>query len=151
LTAGTAFNIIPDIASLEGTVRAHSDSTRSEILSGIRRVADGITAAHLCHADVEIVEGYPRTVNDASMAELTLTLARGLVGADRVAVMNSPVMGAEDWSYVLQMVPGTMAYLGVAPPGVEQPAPNHSSRMVLDEEAFPTGVALHAAMAMGSL
>jgi hippurate hydrolase len=57
-------------------------------------------------------------------------------------------MGAEDWSYVLQQVPGSMAFLGAAPPGVAHPAPNHSNRMVIDEDALATGIALHAAMAL---
>ena len=62
--------------------------------------------------------------------------------------MPSPVMGAEDWSYVLQQVPGSMAFLGARPTGVRHPAPNHSNRMVIDEESMVTGIALHAAMAL---
>ena len=57
-------------------------------------------------------------------------------------------MGAEDWSYVLQQVPGSMAFLGAGPPGVTHPAPNHSNRMVIDEPAMATGIALHVAMAL---
>ena len=75
-------------------------------------------------------------------------VATGLLGPDRVTVMPSPVMGAEDWSFVLQRVAGSMAFLGAAPPGVADPAPNHSNRMVIDEPAMATGVALHAAMAL---
>ena len=70
------------------------------------------------------------------------------MGDDRVVDLPSPVMGAEDWSYVLERVPGSMAFLGVAPPGVERPAPNHSNRMLLDEPAMAVGIALHAAMAL---
>ena len=62
--------------------------------------------------------------------------------------MPTAVMGAEDWSFVLQRVPGSMVLLGMAPPGVAHPAPNHSNRMVLDEAALATGVALHAAVAL---
>ena len=62
--------------------------------------------------------------------------------------MATPVMGAEDWSYVLQRVPGAMVFLGTAPAGVDHPAPNHSNRMLLDESAMRNGIALHAAMAL---
>jgi hippurate hydrolase len=67
--------------------------------------------------------------------------------------MPTPVMGAEDFSYVVERVPGAMAFLGTRPPGVApaEAAPNHSNRMVLDEEALATGVALYAAVALRRL
>jgi metal-dependent amidase/aminoacylase/carboxypeptidase family protein len=117
-----------------------------------------ITAAHGCQVEIEttfegpgrngLPMGYPVTVNDGSAAQRTLEVARSLVGPDRVVEMANPLMGAEDWSYVLQHVPGSMAFLGVAPAGVERPAPNHSNRMMLDEPAMAVGIALHAAMAL---
>jgi metal-dependent amidase/aminoacylase/carboxypeptidase family protein len=63
------------------------------------------------------------------------------------------VMGAEDFSYVVERVPGAMAFLGTQPPGVaaREVAPNHSNRMVADEEAMVTGTALYSAMALGRL
>ena len=65
--------------------------------------------------------------------------------------MPSPVMGAEDYSYVLQQVPGAMAFLGVCPADIEnslEAPPCHSNRMRLNEDALPGGIALHAAVAM---
>ena len=64
--------------------------------------------------------------------------------------MPTPVMGAEDWSYVLQEVPGAMAFLGTRPKGVapRDVAPNHSNRMVLDEEAMAAGIATYAGVAL---
>jgi metal-dependent amidase/aminoacylase/carboxypeptidase family protein len=67
--------------------------------------------------------------------------------------MSAPLMGAEDFSYVLQRVPGAMAFLGACPPGVEpetSPA-NHSNLVVFDEEPLPAGVALYAQMALKAL
>ncbi|MGH9095603.1 MAG: M20 metallopeptidase family protein [Acidimicrobiales bacterium] len=149
IRAGTTFNVIPEVAVLEGTVRAVSDPARREALDGLARVASGIAAAHLCRAEVvPIEESYPVTVNDADAASRTLTVGREVLGADRVVEMPTPVMGAEDWSYVLQQVPGSMAFLGAAPAGVEHPAPNHSNRMMIDEQALASGVAMHAAMAL---
>ncbi|HEX6394721.1 MAG TPA: M20 family metallopeptidase [Acidimicrobiales bacterium] len=146
--AGTAFNVIPEIVECEGTVRAVSEGTRTLAIGLIKQVAENVAAAHGCRATVEMVElNYPVTVNDREAAERTLSVARGLIG-DRAVPMPSPAMGAEDFSYLLQAVPGAMAILGAWPPGVERPAPNHSNRMVIDEPAMATGIALYAAMAL---
>jgi hippurate hydrolase len=65
-----------------------------------------------------------------------------------VRALRSPVMGAEDFSYVLERVPGAMVLLGTRPDGEGTPAPNHSNRMLLNESAMATGIALHAAVAL---
>ena len=150
IQAGTAFNVIPESVACDGTIRSVSDQTRQLTIRGLRQVAEHVAAAHGCSAAVEVLADrhYPLTVNDPAAAERTLTVAADLLGAERVLRMPTPVMGAEDWSYVLQQVPGTMAFLGAGPPGVTHPAPNHSNRMVIDEAAMTTGIALHAAMAL---
>ncbi len=150
IQAGTAFNVIPESVLCDGTIRAVSDQSRDLVIDGVRRVAEHVASAHGCHSDVELFADchYPVTVNDTSAAHRTLDVAHTLLGTDRALKMPNPVMGAEDFSYVLQQVPGSMAFLGAAPPGVKNPAPNHSNRMVLDEAAMATGIALHAAMAL---
>ena len=82
------------------------------------------------------------------MAAFALDAAREVLGEERVEVQQHPVMGAEDFSYVLQRVPGAMVRLGMAPPGVENPAPNHSNRMVIEESVMANGIAFHAAVAL---
>jgi hippurate hydrolase len=150
IEAGTAFNVIPESATCGGTIRSVSDESRDRAIAGLRQVAEHVAAAHGCRAVVDLSEDrhYPVTVNDAAAADRTLAVAQSLIGPERVRRMPSPVMGAEDWSYILQQVPGSMAFLGAAPPGVARPAPNHSNRMVIDEAAMATGIALHAAMAL---
>jgi amidohydrolase len=149
IKAGTAFNVIPESVDCTGTIRAVSDQTRDRVLDRMRQVVTHVAAAHGCEAAIEMFPGnYPVTVNDAASADRTLETAAALVGAQRAIRMPSPVMGAEDWSYVLQQVPGSMAFLGACPPGVKAPAPNHSNRMIIDEPAMVTGMALHAAMAL---
>ncbi|HEX4865128.1 MAG TPA: M20 family metallopeptidase [Acidimicrobiales bacterium] len=148
LQAGTAFNVIPEKVECEGTVRAVSDGTRELVIGLVKQVSENVAAAHGCTATVEMVElNYPVTVNDREAADRTLSVARSLIG-DRAVPMPSPAMGAEDFSYVLQAVPGAMAILGAWPPGVEHPAPNHSNRMIIDEPAMATGIALYAGMAL---
>jgi hippurate hydrolase len=149
--AGTTNNVIPERAFMEGTVRALTDETRRTALQNVRRVVEHVAAAHGLEAALTVEEGYPPTVNDPAMAAFALDVARAAVGADRVEEMRDPVMGAEDFSYVLQRVPGAMLRLGTAAPGIENPAPNHSNRMNLHEPAMAEGIALYAALALGYL
>ena len=76
-----------------------------------------------------------------------------MLGPRNASPMPNPLMGAEDWSYVLQRVPGAMAFLGACAPGTTpaDAAPNHSNRVVFDEAAFPNGVAAYAAFALDVL
>ena len=151
--AGTTHNIIPPTATLRGTMRTLSATTRSAVRHHVQRIAEGIGAAHGLGVTVELIPGYPVTVNDGSVAANVREVLGGLLGPERVPAMDFPIMGAEDWSYVLNEVPGAMAFLGACPPDREpdQAAPNHSNLVVFDEAAFPTGVATYAAVALDTL
>jgi hippurate hydrolase len=153
IRAGTVGNVIPERAEMEGTLRTVAPRVHEAAKAAIHRIAEHTAAAHEMAATVRIVDGYPVTVNDAGAAGEVLDAARWLLGADRAVALPSPVMGAEDFSYILQRVPGAMAFLGTRPPGVPpaEVAPNHSNRMVLDEGALPTGVALYATAALRGL
>ena len=153
ISAGTTTNVIPERAELEGTLRTVSDRSRDRLLAEIERVAGHIAAAHRCEAEVVVHRGYPVTVNDAPFVAFTRDVLHQLVGPERVIDMKTPILGAEDWAYVLQKVPGCMAFLGVCPPGVSprEAASCHSNRMELDEEALAVGIATHAAMALSYL
>ena len=100
-----------------------------------------------------IKPGYPVTVNDGAFADFVTEIATDLVGDTSVIPLPHPIMGAEDWSYVLQRVPGVMSFLGACPPDlVPGEAPNnHSNRVKFDEDAMAGGIALYAAVAMGHL
>jgi amidohydrolase len=147
IEAGTTRNVIPETAHLLGTVRTVSELTRERVLEGVRRVADGIAAAHGAEAQVELIRGYPVTANDAGFAQFVLDTAREVLGTERVTPMRNPVMGSEDFSYVLQRVPGAMANLGTRPDSGEV-FPNHSNRMLLNEAALASGIAMHVAVAL---
>jgi len=153
LTAGTTDNVIPASAELEGTIRALSPEARTRVHDLVRQVAQGIASAHGMQVDVEIEPGYPVTVNDSDFATSVHAIAGQLLGVDRASIMQTPIMGAEDWSYVLQEVPGAMAFLGACPPDLEpDTAPgNHSNLVVFDEAALATGVATYAAVALDTL
>jgi amidohydrolase len=150
IRAGTTTNIIPEEVRVDGTVRTVDRRVRDDAHAAVRRIAEHVAAAHDMTAEVRIDLGYPVTVNDDGAADEVLATCRWLVGDDRTVDMPAPVMGAEDFSYVTEAVPGAMAFLGTRPPGVRpaEVAPNHSNRMVLDESALATGVALYAAAAL---
>jgi hippurate hydrolase len=153
IAAGTTDNVIPETAEMLGTMRALSEQTRSHVMAELRRLVPGIAAAYGATAELEITEGYPVTVNDDGAADLVHRSTTGLLGAERAVLERDPVMGAEDWSYVLRRVPGAMAFLGACPPGLDpETAPaNHSNRVVFDEDAMAVGVATHVAVALAAL
>lgn len=154
IQAGTTYNVIPESAEILGTIRAISERTRNKVHDGIRRVAEGIAAAHDVSVRVEITHGYPVTVNDVQAARRALDVARATVhGRGHVVELPHPVMGAEDFSYVLQRVPGVMMFLGGTPEGKDPAtaAPNHSNRVMFDESAMTTGMATYAGWAVDQL
>ena len=153
LIAGTASNVIPETAKIEGTIRAMSAATRAKVHDGIRRIAEGIAETHEMSAEVTIKLGYPVTVNDAPSADFALDIAKAVNGDKNVAHMPNPVMGAEDFSYVLEKVPGAMLFLGGTPQGKDPRTapPNHSNRVTFEEDAMTTGMALYSALALRTL
>ena len=153
LIAGTTTNVIPETAKIEGTIRAVSEKTRNKVHDSIRRVAEGIAATYEMQASVEIKLGYPVTVNDAPSVDFALDVAESLLGEGNAVHMPSPVMGAEDFSYVLNQIPGAMVFLGGTPEGLNPAtaAPNHSNRVMFDEASMAHGVALYSSLALRTL
>ncbi len=150
MRAGTTNNVIPEQVKMQGTLRAISEASRSAALAGIERVANGIAAAHEMRAEVTVTPGYPPTINDSGFVSFVERVARDVLGEKSYIEMPAPVMGAEDFSYVLRERPGAMAFLGVCPPG-EHPLRAHSchsNRMMIDEDALVVGVAMHCAVAL---
>jgi hippurate hydrolase len=153
ITAGTTNNIIPETAEIEGTIRAISEGTRAKVRSGIQRVAHGVSAAHDAQVEVRFEDGYPVTVNNPGSADFALAVAGEVVGKQATVRLPHPIMGAEDFSYVLNRIPGAMLFLGGTShdQNPATAAPNHSNRVVFDERAMVNGIAVYAAMALHHL
>ncbi|MEY2885704.1 MAG: hypothetical protein RJB40_559 [Actinomycetota bacterium] len=153
LIAGTATNVIPEVARVEGTIRAMSAATRKKVHDGIKRVAEGIAAAHDMEATVEVDLGYPVTVNDGPSADFALDVAEAIVGNNAALRMPHAVMGAEDFSYVLEKKPGAMVFLGGTPHNKDfrTAAPNHSNRVMFEEDAMVTGMSVYTSLALRTL
>ena len=149
IEAGTTHNVIPETARLLGTLRTLSAETRERVQASVRRLAEGIAAAHGARAEVSFEQGYPVTICDARAVALGRAAAEDLFGPDGWRTRPAPVMGAEDFSYVLERAPGAMFFLGAAA-GEGDPAACcglHSNRMVLDESIMARGAALLAEVA----
>ena len=150
--AGSSHNIIPDAVELMATLRTLSEATREKARVGARAIAEGVAGAHGCECVFEIDEGYPVTMNDPRATALLQRLAGTLPGT-AWEQMPAPMMGGEDFSYVLQEVPGAMAFIGVAPEGSDPRTnpPLHNTRMTIDEGTMATGIAMHCAAALAFL
>jgi amidohydrolase len=153
IIAGTTSNVIPETAEILGTIRAVSERTRSAIHENVKLVATKVAEAHGATAEVTLDLGYPVTVNHEIATDRMLGIARSTLGERNIRVMPSPVMGAEDWSYVLQQTPGSMAFLGACPEGMDprKAHGNHSNRVMYNEAAMVPGMALYSAVALDHL
>jgi len=153
IEAGTTDNIIPEFARLWGTIRTQSERTRQLVLDGVLEVARHIGKAHGAEVDASIEHGFPVTLNNAGVVDLVESTAKALFGEHGFIRMPNPMMGAEDFSYILQKAPGAMAFLGAAPEGGDYHTccALHSNKMVLDETVMARGIAMHCAMAEAML
>ena len=149
IQAGTAHNVIADFAKLAGTIRTLSPERRAAIRDAIRETVEHTARAHGCEAEVVITQGFPPTMNDPRAVALGEQVARAMGGAEAWHAMVHPLMGAEDFSYVLEQVPGAMFFLGVAEEGADwrHCCAIHSSRMMVDETVLPQGAAFLATCA----
>ena len=153
LHAGTRRNIIPEKAAFEATVRTFDPAIRVQVRDLAIRVCRGVAAAHGLEVEIEYLEEYPVTVNDADCVRFALRVAAEVLGEDRVAVMEKPVTGTEDFSRVIQKVPGALLFLGACLQGRDpDTAPsNHSPHAGFDDAVIPDGAALYAEFAIRRL
>ena len=135
--AGNSWNAIPDDAVLRGTTRSLRSEVQQGLEAAIRRVAEGVAAAHGAHADVHYEYGYPSTINSAAEAELAAAAAIATVGAGNVERNPNPTMGAEDFAFMLQMRPGCYVWIGNGPG--EGSCLLHNARYDFNDEILPVG------------
>jgi hippurate hydrolase len=147
--AGTHHNIVPERATFDVSIRSFSTTARERAVAGIHRTVEGLAAAHGLTVTVEHERIYPVTVTDPGETEFALGTARQVVGDGKVVPLPHPVTASEDFSYVLEHVPGAFLFLGACPPGTDPAtaAVNHSAGAVFDDAVLPTAARLLAALA----
>jgi len=149
LQAGTQRNIIPETARFEATVRTFSAEARAKVADSVVELARAIAAAHGLRAEVEYLPGYPVTVTDGAETDFLADTVREVFGEERYQPMPNPMTGAEDFSRVLEAVPGSFAWLGAAPKGadLDNLPLNHSPYAEFDDAVLSDGAALYAELA----
>ncbi|MFJ2146471.1 M20 family metallopeptidase [Glutamicibacter sp. NPDC087661] len=148
-TGDGAINVIPESVELAATIRTMSHESLAVLEEGLPRVINGVAAAHELTADVSFETLYPVTVNDPIESEAALETMREIYGEQRVAIMPSPMMGSEDFAFVLDEVPGTFIALLATPPelSASEAEWNHSPRVVFDDAVLAVQAAALAAIA----
>ena len=142
--SGTAHNVIPDSAYFEATVRSFSHAAHERVLAESTRVCEGIAAAHGLEVDAVAEELYPVTVNDAGQVDQVVSTITDLYCAERYVTLPNPVPGSEDFSRVLDAVPGAMVFLGATPTDRDPAtAPfNHAPEAAFDDAVIADGVSV---------
>jgi amidohydrolase len=139
IKAGEAFNVIPQTATLLGTVRTLSPEVRDLAEARICAIIENVCAALGAKAVIEYSRGYPVTVNDAARTEFVASVAKDVAGESAVDTTIRPEMGAEDFSFMLEKRPGAYVFVGNgSTAGVHHPAYD------FNDEAIPYGVSLWA-------
>ena len=137
--AGDAYNVIPDVARIGGTVRAFRPEVRAQVEAAMQRICTGIGAAFGANVNFEYRRGYPPTINTPPEADFCIQVAAEVCGESHVLIDPKPSMGAEDFSYFLQEKPGCYVWLGNGPG--EGGCTLHNPHYDFNDEAIPYGVA----------
>ena len=146
--AGFAFNVIPDEAVMEGTVRAVDEAVRQQIMKRIREIAVSIAAAYRAEAEAEIVYGAPPVVNDPAMAKLAAEAAEAVCGQGKVMTqISAPTMIGEDFALYLEMTPGAFLFLSSSDREKGTDVSHHNSRFNIDEDVLWKGAAVFTEIA----
>tara|TARA_R110002072_G_scaffold30957_30_gene96080 strand:- start:5420 stop:6589 length:1170 start_codon:yes stop_codon:yes gene_type:complete len=139
---GDTWNVIPEEVVLRGTTRAFREETQSHMETEIRRITDGIAAAFGIDAKVHYERRYPPTINDAAETDITVKVASALVGADMVSLDKDPMMGAEDFAFMLNEKPGAYMWIGNGPQ--EGGCMLHNPHYDFNDEVLPLGASYWA-------
>ncbi|WP_329210705.1 M20 family metallopeptidase [Streptomyces sp. NBC_00683] len=147
--AGTSANIIPDEAELKIGIRTFGPGAKAQVLSGVTRVLEGVAAAHGVTVTVDHSMDYPVTVVDPAEADFAAETVEKTLGPGRLVWAPTPLSASEDFSFVLDEVPGAMLFLGACPPDRDLGTAsfNHSPDAVFGSEVLGDGARLLADLA----
>ncbi|WP_026547941.1 M20 metallopeptidase family protein [Paenarthrobacter nicotinovorans] len=153
LQAGTKRNVIPETARIEATVRTFSEASRRKMMEAVPRLLHGIAAAHGLEVHVQYDEEYPLTINNEDETTTAEKVIAEMFGESRHTRMATPLSGSEDFSRVLDQVPGTFIGLSAVAPGADHAtsAFNHSPYATFDDGVLTDGAALYAELAVSRI
>ncbi|OCG66330.1 peptidase M20 [Gilliamella sp. Nev5-1] len=139
--SGDTWNVLPQHAVIRGTVRAFSAQVQDMAESRIKQIATGIAATFEAKAEVDYQRRYPATINHAKQAKIAMTAAKKIVGEDHLIIDHNPSMGAEDFAFMLQKIPGAYVWLGAG-----NGANLHNPAFNFNDEVLTTGVSYFIAI-----
>lgn len=138
MASGTAFNIIPDVATILGTMRTNSPHAQQLLSRRAREMSEGIAGAFRCTADFDLVELVPQVINDPRVADRVWRAAESVVGGANVTVAQ-PVMAADDVAFFMRDSPSCYFFVGAAYTDGRPQTPHHSSLWDIDEASLEVG------------
>jgi amidohydrolase len=147
LHGGTAPNVIPDAATMHGTLRSFSESVRRTLRQRVQEVLEGVGEAHGCRVEFDLRPGFPAVVNEPAAVEAVREEARRVVG-EAGLMEPAPMPASEDFAFFLREVPGAFFFVGAGNEEKGIDAPHHSPRFDIDEDALGVGVELLARLAL---
>jgi amidohydrolase len=145
--AGTATNIIPNQAVMEGTFRALSPKLLKRTAEQIKELSERTARAFGADATVTIEEGYPVLVNDEKSTAIFEKISRDILGDEQVKANHPPLMGCEDFAYYAEKIPGTYWFLGIRPPEATDYPRNHHAKFDFNDDALAIGIEMHCEIA----
>jgi amidohydrolase len=149
INAGTAVNVIPDSAVIEGTIRTLSEPARHKAREMVRRRLAGIAAAGECELKLSFTDGYPATINDPKSAAFVEATAREAFGPDAYIPAARPSMGGEDFAFYLEKLPGCFFLVGTCPADRDHYPPLHSDHYDFTDAAMETGMRMFLEIVRG--
>ena len=135
--SGTTHNIIPDDVFLEGTLRTFSKEVQILAIKKIREITTNITKAFSANAEISIFDGYPSTVNHKNETKIATEIASEIVGSENVDFNMKPIMGSEDFSFMLNKVPGAFIFVGQGDENHNRPC--HHAEYDFNDDILPIG------------
>ena len=135
IEGGSAFNVIPDTVTIGGTLRSTDQKNRNEMLDKIKKVASNTCAISNCELNIEIRPGYPPTINNKECAKLASKIFKKTFGDNSINLKETPTMGSEDFSYMLEEKPGAYIWLGAGANSEKL----HSPFYDFNDELLPIG------------
>ncbi len=138
ISSGTAFNIIPQTAEFLGTIRTLNSKTRSSVHEQFFNICNIAAQAYDCKANVDIIKGYPVTINSIEESDIAIKVAKKVVEKKSVMTNLAPSMGAEDFAYMLEHKPGAYIWLGAGEENKNYML--HNSKFDFNDKIIPLGI-----------
>ena len=138
INAGSGFNIIPQKANFIGTIRTVNPETRVDVHRQFKDICEATALAYGCVADASVIKGYPVTVNDIESSSRAIEIASNLFGENAVKTNLAPSMGAEDFAYMLEKIPGAYIWLGAGEG--KSGCMLHNTKYDFNDDILPLGI-----------